>query len=127
LTVLSFLFTFCLAASADNLGDAFKTKDGKVNDPLDAAAKAAHYNTTSGASDINQIIALIIQSVLGILGVIFLILIIYGGAIWMTAEGDEEKVKRAQKIIRNATIGLLIVISAYAISYFVIIPLFLNY
>jgi len=38
----------------------------------------------------------------------------------MTAAGEECKVEKAQTIIRNAVIGLIVIVSAYAISYFVI-------
>ncbi len=62
----------------------------------------------------------IINSVLGILGTVFLVLIIYAGFTWMTAGGNEEKIQKAQKIIRNSTIGLLVVVLAFAITQFVL-------
>jgi hypothetical protein len=54
------------------------------------------------------------------LGVIFLVLTIYGGFIWMNARGRETEVEKAQGIIRATVIGLAIVVAAYAISYFVV-------
>jgi hypothetical protein len=54
---------------------------------------------------------------LGLISVIFLILIIYAGFSWMTAEGNEEKVTKARQLIINAAIGLIITACAYAISY----------
>lgn len=62
----------------------------------------------------------IISIFLGFLGVIFLILMIYAGFNWMTAAGDEEKITKARSTIRAAILGLLIVISAYALSVFII-------
>lgn len=62
----------------------------------------------------------LISILLGFLGVIFLILIIYAGLLWMTAAGNEDKVKKAQSILISSVIGLIILLSAYAISYFVI-------
>ncbi len=56
---------------------------------------------------------------LSLLGIIFMILIIYGGFKWMTARGAEEEVTAAKTIIRNAVIGLIIVMAAYAISFFI--------
>ena len=56
---------------------------------------------------------------LSLLGVIFIILIIYAGYNWMTAAGNEEKVTKAQDTIKRAIIGLIIIVSAYAITYFV--------
>ncbi|OGY44701.1 MAG: hypothetical protein A3J62_01630 [Candidatus Buchananbacteria bacterium RIFCSPHIGHO2_02_FULL_38_8] len=65
-------------------------------------------------------IAYVIQVLLGLLGVIFIILIIYAGFMWMTSAGNEEKVGKAKNIIIAATIGLAIVLAAYIITYFVI-------
>ncbi|MFA5029829.1 MAG: hypothetical protein WC518_03780 [Patescibacteria group bacterium] len=62
----------------------------------------------------------IIGVALGILGVIFIMLIIYAGFIWMIASGDDGKVKKAKDIIIAATIGLVIVLASYSISYFIV-------
>lgn len=62
----------------------------------------------------------IIAIFLSLLGVVFLILMIVAGFNWMTAGGDEEKISKARDTIREAIIGLVIVIAAYAISVFVI-------
>lgn len=63
--------------------------------------------------------AIVIQAFLGLLGIIFVILIIYAGYNWMTAAGEEQKVEKAQNTIRRAIIGLIIIVGAYAITYFV--------
>jgi len=54
-----------------------------------------------------------------LLGIIFIILMIYAGYNWMTAQGEEEKVTKAKTTIQRAIIGLIIVVSAYAITAFV--------
>ena len=78
------------------------------------------YQTISaGKNDVASIVGIVIQAFLGLLGVIFLVFILYAGFNWMTAGGDEEKVKKAGETIRRAIIGLIIVVSAYAITYFV--------
>jgi hypothetical protein len=66
-----------------------------------------------------ETIGIIIGIVLSFLGIIFFILIIYGGFLWMTAHGNEEQIKKARNIIVNATIGLAIVLAAYAITAFI--------
>jgi hypothetical protein len=82
-------------------------------------------NTTAGEagistdSSITSIVGTVVSALLGLLGVIFLGLIIYGGITWMTAEGDEGKVESARNTISSSVIGLIIVLAAYAISYFV--------
>ena len=73
-----------------------------------------------GSDSLMTIIGRIINVVLSLLGVIFLILMVYAGAIWMTAGGEDKKVEKAKQILINAVVGLLITMSAYAISVFVI-------
>lgn len=68
---------------------------------------------------LGTVVATIIKGFLGLLGVIFIILILLAGYNWMTAAGDEEKIKKATNTIRSAIIGLLIIIAAYSITYFV--------
>lgn len=71
------------------------------------------------------IIAYVISITLAFVGTIFLLLIIYGGIQWMTAQGNEEKVTKAQTIIKDSVIGLAVVLFAYLITY-TIISRFLN-
>ncbi len=83
---------------------------------LEITAKAAGF---SEPKSITEIIGVVIAAFLSLLGVIFLVLIIYGGYLWMTSMGNESKVLKAKKTLRQAIIGLIIIVSAYAISYFV--------
>jgi len=69
---------------------------------------------------LGQMISYVIKTLLSFLGVIFVILFIYAGFLWMTAAGNEEKIGTAKKIMISATIGLAIILAAYAITYFVI-------
>lgn len=73
-----------------------------------------------GTSDLKQVVINIIKWILGILGLVAVIMIMYGGFIWMTAGGNIEKVKKAKKIITRAVIGLVIVLLAWAIVLFVV-------
>ncbi len=85
---------------------------------LNASSAKAGYedrNTT-----VEQYIANIINIILSLLGVIFLAFTIYGGLIWMTAQGNEERVKKARELITESVIGVIIVLAAYAIAYFVL-------
>ncbi|KKW17395.1 MAG: hypothetical protein UY58_C0004G0019 [Candidatus Magasanikbacteria bacterium GW2011_GWA2_50_22] len=72
------------------------------------------------ATDIRIIIARIIRVALGFLGLLALILILYGGFLWMTSAGNEEQIGKAKKVLINATIGLVIILSAFAIVQFII-------
>ncbi len=92
------------------------------SDKLDNAAgqNGAGYMTGVGRDDPFKIISIGIQIVLSLLGIIFLGLIIYAGIRWMKAGGNEEEVNKAKDIITSSIIGLLIVLGAYAISFFVV-------
>ena len=62
----------------------------------------------------------IILLVLSLLGIVFIIFIIYAGWLWMSANGNEQKVEKARGILIQSIIGLIIVLGAYALSYFII-------
>ena len=79
--------------------------------------------TGLGTQDVRQTIGKIINVALSLLGVIVLVIIIYGGFLWMTAGGNDEKVGEAKKWIFGGIIGLVIILSAYAIASFVITKL----
>ncbi len=63
--------------------------------------------------------SLIINWILTIMGLFFLILMIYGGFIWMLARGNESEVEKATNIIKAAVIGLIIILLSYGISAFI--------
>jgi hypothetical protein len=76
--------------------------------------------TKLGDRDIRETVAEIINVALGLLGTIAVVIILAGGFQWMTAGGNEEKVGGAKKLIISGIIGLAIIMSAFAISVFVI-------
>ena len=68
---------------------------------------------------LSSVIGSVIGGVLSFVGVIFLVLMIYGGLLWMTAAGNGQNVTKAKDIIISSVIGLIIVTSAYAITAFI--------
>lgn len=73
-----------------------------------------------GISDVNQLIARVINFVLGLIGSLSLLMFIYGGLTWMTSAGSSEKIKKGRDIIVWSVIGLAIVFTAYIMVKFVI-------
>lgn len=57
---------------------------------------------------------------IGMLGIVFLVLTIYAGFLWLTASGDSDKVDHAKQTLQRGVIGLIIISAAYAIATFVI-------
>jgi len=90
---------------------------------LNKTAGDAGYGTTNDPEGIVQLrmnlTKTVINYVLGFLGIIFFILILMGGFEWMFAGGNEERVTKAQKRIRMAINGLIIVLAAYALTYLI--------
>lgn len=92
------------AMAAGNLGDALGN--------LGTAGKQAGTAETS----VEAVVGQTIFTALSFVGIIFLVLMVYAGYLWMTARGDQGVVEKAQGIIRAAIIGLVVVMSAYAIT-----------
>lgn len=87
-----------------------------------AGSKLGSINTSVGlSSDISSFTENALKGFFYLLGTAFLILTIYGGFVWIKSAGRDEEVTRAKKIITTAVIGLLILLSSYAITFFVML------
>jgi len=107
------IFLFSFLVNAQGLINNTETKMGTM--VIDTTNKAGIVNNNVS---IGVVIALVIKAFLSILALLFLILIILGGYYWMTAGGDETKMTKAKDFIKKAIIGLIIIISTYAITSF---------
>lgn len=103
----SLLISSAQAALSSSMIDNLKTVGGQS------------YDATTGGDTLIKNIAALIKTALGLLGFIFVILTIYAGFLWMTAGGKPDNVKKAKDIMTNAVIGLIIVVSAYAVTWFI--------
>lgn len=73
-----------------------------------------------GQADLQSTAGGLIRVFLGLLGIIAVIIVLLGGFKWMTASGNEDKVGEAKRLLIAGVIGLAIILSAYAITEFVI-------
>lgn len=71
-------------------------------------------------TDLATVVGNVILAILTITGLIFLVLIVYAGFKWMLAQGEEQKITEARNLIIHSTIGLIVVITAYAVSTFIV-------
>lgn len=98
---------------------------------LDAHAQTLNTGLRFGAQiglgnqDIRVTIAKIIRIILGFLGIIAVGLTMYAGFLWMTAKGNEEQIDKAKGFLKNAIIGLAIILSSFAIVSFILSRLLL--
>jgi hypothetical protein len=114
-----FLFSFVIfaisfgavaqTARAINLGDSMLSNTGNQ------AGYAAATQTSFA-----EILGSVVKTALSFVGVIFLILMVYAGYLWMTARGDEGQIEKAETIIRSSIIGIVIATAAYSITAFVL-------
>ncbi len=72
------------------------------------------------ASDPRAVAARIINVALGFLGIIAVVIVLYGGFMWMTAAGNEERISKAKQILTAGIIGLVIIVMAWAIASYVV-------
>lgn len=72
-----------------------------------------------GTSDLKETVLNIIRWLLGILALVAVSFVIYGGILYVTSRGNEQQIEKAKRTIVNALIGLVIVILAWAIVLFV--------
>lgn len=73
-----------------------------------------------GSGDVRQTAARIINVALGFLGIIAVVIVLLGGFKYMISGGNEEKTTEAKNLIVSGIIGLAIILSAWAITGFVI-------
>jgi len=77
----------------------------------------------AGSDDLVGILGNVVKTALTLVGMIFMILMVYAGYLWLMARGNEEEVKKAEGIIKTSVIGIVVVMSAYAITFFVVAKL----
>ncbi|MFA5211512.1 MAG: Ig-like domain-containing protein [Patescibacteria group bacterium] len=106
------VFFFCFLVGTHVLAQSTNTYT------YEAGIQTVDQNIALSGTDIRVIISRIINVFLGLLGIIDLSLMIYAGFIWMTSGGDENKISEAKSIIKNAIIGLVIILSAFTIVRF---------
>src|SRR3989339_1820231 len=72
------------------------------------------------AGDPRVVAAKIIRIALGFLGIIAVCIVLYGGFMWMTSAGNEERLGKSKKILTSGLIGLIIILMAFGITQFVL-------
>ena len=91
---------------------------------LETAGTAGAGFSVATNTSASRYIGSIIQYLLSFLGVIFIVLTIYGGFLWMTASGDNDQVAKAKDVIKSSVIGLVIIIAAYSLTYYLLSNIF---
>ena len=92
-----------------------------VTGSLEETAQQAELG--SQPTDLSSLIGTVINYLFGLLGVIFLLVVLAGGLRWMTAGGNEEKVKKGKELANWGINGIIVIFLAYALVYVVLAAL----
>lgn len=74
---------------------------------------AIYLTNPIGTTDIPTIIGRIISMILSIVGTVTLLMLVYGGFLWLTSAGNDKKVAQGRTIILYSAIGLAVIFLAY--------------
>ena len=113
--ILILAITFFTLSSLPVFAQGLFTDRNQVSNNTSKFANSANLSD----KDLGFVAKDVIGIVLSFLALIFLTLIIVSGFQWMTAGGNEETVGKAKKRLINSVIGLIIVLAAYGITYFI--------
>jgi hypothetical protein len=87
---------------------------------LDTTADPAGLKVDTTKFNLPTVIGKALSILMSILGLIFLIIVVYGGVKWMTAKGEAKEVEDARSMIIQGAIGLAVTLATYSIAYYVI-------
>ena len=85
-----------------------------------SAEAATNLPNPLGTTDIREVIAQVIQAVLGIIGAVALVMFIYGGFMWLTAGGKSDRIQKGKDILIWSVIGLVVIFGSYALVNFIL-------
>lgn len=117
LITISIPLLFLLFISVNTIAQA--ESGMSLSDRVDNQSRIMQSSSGLGDFSLGYVISFVIRAALSLLGVIFIVIMVFAGYRWMTASGNEEAIKKSQESIKRAIIGLIIVVLAYAITAFV--------
>ena len=108
--IMAFSFSAMPASAASAL-------DGQIG--LDQVSQSYGGSNRDDVKDVRAIVAQVINVTTMLLGIIFVVLIIVAGYLYMTSAGNEKQVDKSLSYIKTGIIGLIIVLMAWSITTFV--------
>lgn len=67
-------------------------------------------------NDVRVIVGTVIKGALSVAGTLALLMVVYGGILWLTDMGKGEQVKKGKDILIWATLGILLIAGAYVLT-----------
>jgi len=91
-----------------------------IGSQLTKAGQGAYGGSLQGTTSLPVMIGGIVKVILGFMGMLLALILIYSGYLYMTAGGEQKQIDKAKNYIRNGIVGLLIVVASYAITTYVV-------
>jgi len=110
----------CEGGSSDaTSGGGTATQPKGLDNPLGAICGSGD-NAIPGQKCVQLIIGNVIRAALGICGSIALLMMTWGGFLWLTSMGNNEKVEKGKSTLIWSTLGLVLIFGAYALTSYII-------
>lgn len=90
-----------------------------INQQLGTAGQSGFGIQSGEEVTLGSIVGNYVTVFLGFVGTIAFVVFLYGGFLWLTARGNEDQVADAKKYLFNGTIGIVVIVFAYAAAYFI--------
>ena len=119
IVALGLVLTLVIGLAVQNQAMAISPTLENLNKTCTAGELCASISSDAD-KPLNDLVGNIIKTLLGLTGVIFLVLIIVAGDLWMTAGGNTERLSKARHIMINAIIGIVTVLGAYVATNFIV-------
>lgn len=85
--------------------------------PIVVRAASTYLENPLGIDNLPDLIGRVLKYLIGFLGILALLMFLYGGFTWMTAMGEPKKVTKGAETIKWAAIGLIVIFLSYALVY----------
>lgn len=92
--------------------------------PGEALREAGEVAGVETERSLPEFVGTIIKWVIGIIGVVLVALFVYGGVVYATSAGNEDRIEMGKKIMMYAVIGVAIIAFAFLITDYIISALF---
>lgn len=122
LASLAWVFSFSLAYAQDTV---YEQASGPLQNMINVVFgggvdENVNVNTGAGGDSFLVGLFIIVNYLLTFVGVIFFLILIYGGYLWMAAQGNEDQVIKAKKITTDAILGIIVIFMARIIVEFIL-------
>lgn len=114
------IFSLAILLNMAIIGQPVKAANSSLTDAFKNADSVASTSGYESNTDLNTVLGKGIMALLSLVGIVFMIFIIYAGFTWMTAAGNEQRADKAKESLKQSVLGLIVVLFAYAITYFLI-------